>query len=459
MELRIVRATLADTALFNPHEETIVRTALSLARLYKVRQDGREVGVGAFLRPFREEVTRRLRPLLSEGTDPVSRALLMPHLKELKARTIETRQALERRYGSRLSPDAIDREIRHKALVLVLGGGGGTGYVYAGVMGLLEEFGLTPRLLVGTSMGAILSLFRSRANAFDKHELTAIVRELTFKKIFKVISTENRYGVPAALRLFLRGGIGKWFGIDDPTGPGGMTLRDLPIKTMITVSGIRRDKLPHPLEFYERLLKLTTGSLLNPLSMVKNVHVSMTSLIEFFTHPEIMVRLHLGSDEMTSHFDALDAAGFSSALPGVIHYDVLRADPKMHDLLGALFEQHRIARLVDGGLVDNLACRAAWRAVHKGHLGTRNAFILGLNAFSAKLTTPFWLALETLAERNVATNRPYAHLVHDFNRTLSPFEVVPNVERFHKAIELGRAALVPDVPFLTRMLAPLPPLN
>ncbi len=172
-----------------------------------------------------------------------------------------------------------------------------------------------------------------------------------------------------------------------------------------------------------------------------------------------MVKLHLGADDQTAQWDALDAAGFSCALPGVIHYDVLREDPRMHTLIQGLLEEHRVSRLIDGGMVDNLPCKAAWRAVHKGAIGTRNAFILGLNGFATKLSQPMWLPLSRLAELNVRGNRPYAHLVHDFKRTLSPLALVPSLQDLSFALEEGRKQLTPEVPYLTRMLAPLPRLG
>jgi predicted acylesterase/phospholipase RssA len=449
MELALVRAALAHPKLVTAHEEAVLRTALSLARLYKVRQGAREVGVGAYLEPYRAEIERRLKPVLLQPT--VRRELLLPHLRELEERTVNTAHQLARRVADRLSWDAIDHELRHKALVLVLGGGGGTAYPYLGVMSLLDEYGLVPKLLVGTSMGSILGLFRSRLDHYDQEETAAIVRSLSWRKLFRVVSTENRYGVPAALRLFLRSGIGRWFGVDGRGGQG-PSLRELPVKTIIAVSGIRRGKLPHPLEFYERLIAADPRHLLNPLVLPR----WFAAIAEFAARPEIMAKVHLGADDETANFDALDAAGFSSALPGIIHYDVLRDDPKAHRAVGGLLEARGLSRLVDGGLVDNVPSRAAWRAVHTGRLGTRNAFILALNGFSMKLRTPLWLPLERLAEVNVAANRPYAHLQHDFRRTLSPLVIVPSIDQLLEAVEIGRSGLAWDMPLLARLLAPLP---
>jgi predicted acylesterase/phospholipase RssA len=407
------------------------------------------VGVGAYLEPFREEIERRLKPALLAPV--VRRELLLPHLRDLQERTINTAHQLARRMASKLSWDAIDRELRNKALVMVLGGGGGTAYPYLGVMSLLDEYGLRPKLLVGASMGSILSLFRSRLDHYDQDEVVGIVRTLSWRKLFRGVSTENRYGVPAALRLFLRSGIGRWFGVDSRGGEG-PSLKDLPIKTIITVSGIRRGKLPHPLEFYERLIAASPTFLLNPLILPR----WFAALAEFTARPDIMVKVHLGADDETADFDALDAAGFSSALPGIIHYDIFRDDPKAHRMVSGLFEARGISRFVDGGLVDNVPSRAAWRAVHKGQIGTRNAFILALNGFSMKLRTPLWLPLERIAEINVARSRPFAHLQHDFRRTLSPLVIVPTVEQLLEAVQIGREGLAWDMPLIARLLAPLP---
>lgn len=451
LELNLVRAAIADPRLVDAHEEAILRTALSLARLYRVHQDGRDVGVGAFLEPFRHEIERRLGPALDASKGPLRRDQLLPHLRDLKERTTNTLHQLARRFEGRLAWEAIDRELREKALVLVLGGGGGTAYVYLGVMALLDEYGLRPRLLVGTSMGSILSLFRSRMPRYEQEEVVGIVRSLSWRRLFRAVSTENRYGVPAALRLYLRSGIGRYFGVDT-RGLEGPRLKDLPIKTIIAVSGIRKGKLPRPLEFYEKLTALSPKHLLNPLILPR----WLAALAEFTARPDIMTRVHLGADEQTAEFDALDAAGFSSALPGIIHYDVFRDDKRMHALLGDFMASRGLSRFVDGGLVDNVPAKAAWRAVHKGQLGTRNAFILALNGFSMKLSTPLWLGLERLAEVNVAKNRPWAHLVHDFRRTLGPLVIVPTVEELLRVVEWGRSALSRDMQVVARVLAPLP---
>jgi predicted acylesterase/phospholipase RssA len=459
LELGVVRASLEDPELMTPEEEGALRFAISLARLYRVRHQGRDLGVGASLDPFREELTARLAPLFNGTRPPPEREDLAPHLHRLKEEALYARDTLLRRHKDRLPAEAVDHEIRHKSLVLVTGGGGGTAYLYVGAMALLEEYGLKPSLLVGASMGAILALFRARMKTFDSAEVVNIVRQLSWKKLFRAVSLESRYGIPAALRLFLRSGIGRYFDAAPETGHAGLRLRDLEIPTLISIAGIRKGMLPHPLEFYEKLFQRGPKLLLDPRQLSRTVTSAMGALAELFTRPEIMATLHLGLEGDSRDFDAVDAAGFSCGLPGVIHYDVLREDPRMHALLGDLMGSHGVSRFADGGLVDNLPAKAAWRAVHKGKIGTRNAFIFALNGFAPKLSTPLWLPLQRLAAMNVSKNRPYAHWVKDFKKTLSALDVVPSVEQFTQAITWGRTQLAPDMPLLSRMLKPLPPLE
>src|SRR5262245_56348208 len=134
MESSLVRASLQNPNLITPVEEGILRTALSLARVYKVRNEGRDVGVGTLVSPFRDEVTRKLGPALLGKSQP-RRDQLLPLVVGLRESTLQTHRLLIERFVNRFPREALDREIRHKALVVVSGGGGGTGYVYLGALG------------------------------------------------------------------------------------------------------------------------------------------------------------------------------------------------------------------------------------------------------------------------------------------------------------------------------------
>jgi hypothetical protein len=183
------------------------------------------------------------------------------------------------------------------------------------------------------------------------------------------------------------------------------------------------------------------------------------ALIELVQISERFDPVYIGLDEGTREFDAIDAVGFSAALPGAIHYDLEREDDPMHQVLGPLFARRDLFRLCDGCLVENVPVRAAWLAVQKGMIGTRNAFILAMDCFAPKLTTPAWLPMQTIVVAQVQRSAEYAHLYKAFKSPPSPLEVVPSVNATLNLLERGKEELEQDLPFIQRMLKPLAALE
>jgi predicted acylesterase/phospholipase RssA len=324
---------------------------------------------------------------------------------------------------------------------------------YVGAFELLEQYGLAPRLLAGTSMGAVLLLFRARRARWHPEEFGEALRTLSFDRLFRFLQTGSRWGLPAALRLYLRAAIG-----DHLMGPDGhpLTLGQLAVPLLVVVTGIRNGALPRDPSYYEHLLDAEEGA--GGLGARRYAMAILRAVGELMVQRDRLARIYLGDSEETRTFDAIDAVGFSSALPGVVHYDVLREDERMERLLGSLFERHDLFRLVDGGLVDNLPARAAWGAVHRGVIGTRNAFVLALEGFGPKLSQPLWYGLQQLAAQNVARNLPFVHHRRSFQRVLSPLEIVPSPRELARAVRDGKSELHPDMPFVARMCRPFRPV-
>ncbi len=453
-ELALVRAILSSPAWLSEADEAALRYALNLAKVGVVRApDGADVDLAPFLAPFREVVLARAVPPLARAggvdTDEVARLVpqLTAHARAWRARTVDA-------FAGKLPPGALDREICEKALVVVCGGGGGVAWSYLGAFALLDQYGLVPRLLAGTSMGAVLLLFRARRLRWNPDDIAEARRDLSFKTLFRVLHGESRYGLPAAARLYLRAAIGEFL-----KGPDGhpLTLGQLAIPLIVSVTGIRNGALPRDPSYYEHLLDLH-GREPRPNVLSRMMGELFQALGELVVQRDRLARVYLGADDETRAFDAIDAVGFSSALPGVIHYDVVRDDERMHGLLRALLEKHDLFRLVDGGLVDNLPARVAWGTVQRGAVGTRNAFVLALEGFGPKLTQPLWFGLEQLAAQNVARNKPFAHAHRSFQRVLSPLEIVPDDAALQKAIQAGKAELHPDMALVARICRPFPPL-
>jgi predicted acylesterase/phospholipase RssA len=453
-EVALVRSVVGHPHWLAETDEHAIRYALNLARVLEVRApDGRDVDLTDFLAPFRAEVSAVAEPLLLRrgGVDRAAVARLAPHLA---THGRAWREKVAHTFGDRLPLGALDREVCEKALVLVCGGGGGVSYVFLGGFALLEQYGLVPRLLAGSSMGSILLLFRARRIHYLPAEIDDVVRGLSFRTLFRFLQTESRYGLPGAMRLYLRHGIGEFL-----KGPDGhpLTLGQLAIPLVVSVTGVRNGALPHDPSYYEHLLDLH-GRVPRPHVMKRMVSEILSAMVELVSQRDRFARIHLGADAETRAFDAIDAVGFSSALPGVVHYDVLREDDRMHALLGEIFRKHDLFRLMDGGIGDNVPARAAWDVVQRGELGTRNAFVLAFDAFGPKLSQPLWLGLEQLVQQNVARNRPFIHLHKSFQQVLSPLELVPSVSHLRRAVQWGKEELVPDMPLVARLCRPFPAL-
>lgn len=452
LEMDVVRLQVASDRVSAERVALTLRYVLSFARLTLVRNAlGEDVEVTGHLAAHARFVRDTLTPRLS-GT--VALESLEPLLPDLVERTCQVRDELLR--STSLSRDILEEEVTTRPLVVVSGGGGGAGYVYPGAYEAIERVGHIPQLMVGTSIGALLSMFRCRRRRWDLAPLVAASRSLSWGGVFRVLEGENRYGLPATLRLHLQAALGHIF--QHPSGRP-LWLSDLPIPLMVVVSGITVDALQHELKHYEHLMDASIRRS-RPRWMIGGSFKIFRTLSEFVSKRDALVQVVLGRDPGTEDFDVIDAAGFSSAIPSVIHYDVLRDDPRMHRMLDRLFTRTGISRIGEGGLMSNVPARVAWEAVQAGKLGRRNALVVALDCFAPNLRQPGWLALQSLIRwANTEADRKYADLYVRFPRTLSPVNLVPAMPEALKAFKWGRVAMETHTPVLKTALEPLPVLH
>lgn len=450
LERLLVRRTLD---LDDPTTERHVarlRYVMSFARLTTVRgEDGNDVSLMGPLAAHNLIVRDALTPRLTKDSDLAG---LFRVTDELVERTTRGRASVLDHM--RIDRDALEREVTTRKLVVASGGGGGAGYVYPGAYDMLDRDGLEPALMVGTSMGALMSMFRARRQRFDLAALVAAARALTWGNVFRILESESRYGLPATLRLYLRGALGTLFQRDQRA----MRMSDMEVPLYIVATGITVDALKHDLHYYENYIAddMRTSRTMRARSGLK----AMSMLKEFLTNRRALREIVLGRDVGTEDFDVLDAAGFSAAIPGAIHYDVIRDDSRMRHILDTLYANHGITRLGEGGMVSNVPARIGWEAAMTGRLhGHRNAFVLALDCFSPSRSRLAWYPFQRLVyQSNVADDRTYADLYVAFPKTPSPLNLVPTLPDAMQAIRWGRDTMNAHMPYVRAMMAPIPVL-
>jgi predicted acylesterase/phospholipase RssA len=198
-----------------------------------------------------------------------------------------------------------------------------------------------------------------------------------------------------------------------------------------------------------------------PLARLLHVSEMIAGLTRLLSRlvstPGALRAIALGADDLTRDFDAVDAAGFSSALPAVIQYDIPHRESPMHGLLEVLMRREGVDALADGGLVANVPARTAWEMVQSGSVGSRNAFILGLDCFAPLLgRNALFLPLQRIAADNVRRNRAFAHTILTLRRVPGPLAVLPRLRDVERAIRTTREELSRKSPYLQKMLEPIP---
>jgi predicted acylesterase/phospholipase RssA len=451
MERKVVELWLARPDAEARPVYDALRYVISFARLTVVRNAaGADVDLTGPLALHAMQVRERLEERIDKAQGLWSASRDLP---DLLRRTRAQRAAVLEHLP--LDRASLEAEVGTRLLMIASGGGGGAGYVYPGVYEILERHGLVPDGMTGTSIGSLMSMFRARRRRFDPAPLVAAARRLSWTGVFQVLETGNRYGMPATLRLRLRSALGPLFLRPDGAP---MTMADCEIPLAIVATGITVDALKHDLEWYEHLLDddvRRSGVAAGLQGGIKALSV----LREFMARRDALRCLPIGMVAGTEEFDVLDAAGFSSSVPGIIHYDVLRDDPRMHRILDRMYAEHGITRLGEGGLTSNVPARVAWEWAQSGRFGRRNTFVLALDCFAPMTRRLAWYPMQQLVHTaNVTADRAYADLYLPMPRTLSPMNLVPSLKDALTALRWGREAMAPHLPLVQAMVEPIPAL-
>jgi predicted acylesterase/phospholipase RssA len=438
--------------LTKPETDTLLY-ALALAQLRVLHARGRDVVIAEGVAEFRVRLVDALRPLILEHHGDIDYVELRALVPALHDEIVRIEDRILTKHANEFSREDLEGELTQKELVLVLGGGGGSGYVYMGAFVAFEEMGITPSYMVGSSMGSIMAVIRGLSRTFTVDFGLDLIRSLRWRDVFRFMSMESRYGLPATMRLHLYDAMGPHFQREGAA----LRLDQLAIPTEIIVAGIKKGGLPHDISYYEQMLDLSGKS--GPMQILafrRRIGRIYDTLREFLNTPSILHEIVVGRDELTQSFDAIDAMGFSSAIPGVIHYDVAREDMRMHSMIQSVLNRWNLLRLIDGGVVANVPARSAWIGVQEGKIKRRNTFILALDSFAPSFNSNLLFApIQHLVQQNVKRDRPYAHFVKAFPDVLSPLNLVPRYEKVIQATVKGKRAMERDMPFVKKMLEPI----
>ncbi|MCP4501390.1 MAG: patatin-like phospholipase family protein [Deltaproteobacteria bacterium] len=449
-EMQLLDAVCKEPTWLAAHDEAALRWALSLARLSQIptsREDGTEDVFD--LGHASDDYRRRLFDVVEAmfKSDRVNVDTAGVQIPKIRILVRDERRRLLRLFPN-LNPKDLDRATRRRPFALVLGGGGGTSYIFVGALQILEEAGLKPEIVVGSSMGSILGAFRCLDRDFHLKNVSGIIDRLSWRRVFRLFETEARFGLPATLKLYLREVIGHEFEKDGEF----LRMKDLKVPFRVCVGGLSTPQDPGQLDAYAHLLDDAVGK---PAVLRKRT-VAIARTLQDFTQKPVKPVI-IGNDDLTKEFDVLDAIGFSSAVPGAIHYDILRDDPRMVKLTQDLMDREGVFRLVDGGIADNLPAREAWNSVQGGAIRERDPFVLALDGFAPQWNRHLlFLPLMRIAQENGRAGRAMAHLTLTFKKVLSPMTVVPTQEEFRRTVENGRAETAPFVNLVRKMVGPIP---
>jgi predicted acylesterase/phospholipase RssA len=457
LERRLVALGCAEDTPLRRRCEDVLRWALGLARTGPVRTaHGTDLHLDEMLAAYRGWLLDTLSPAVLAPAGPDVRRL-MELEPAVFAQTARARASVLAHFTNELSPERLDDEIGQKHLVLVLGGGGGAGFAHLGAFSLLHDVQWVPSLIVGASMGSLLGLFRAARRDWDPvGTLLSLPRRFDFGSLFVPFRGSARFGFPGAVGLHLRDIARVTFEMLLRTAIPPIEALAIPLE--IVVTGVGRGMQPAISRLGDPERPLATWTGLHVRRKLARVFRTVHTLT---ANPRFLHEIVFGRDRLTRGMSAIDAVGFSCAVPGVFCYDLsLDTDPATVGVVERLFAEHKLWGLTDGGVVNNVPSRVAWESVRSGSITSRNAFIYALDPFAPRFNgNVAFVPLQQIAHRAVVLNQRYADRHTSYASPPSPHKLALGWSRLRQVIEQTRADLEADRLLLEGMRRRLPPFE
>ncbi|QDG50085.1 hypothetical protein FIV42_04840 [Persicimonas caeni] len=456
-ERRFIKVVVDHPGVLHPRHEALFRYALALAQANLFRTpEGHDVSLSEDVDGLRRWMIESIVPLVPEDGD-ADVTTLREIAPVLALRVERTRSQLLERHINDFGPEHLDEELRQKKLVLVLGGGGGAGLVHLGSFSLFKELGVTPELIVGSSMGSVMGLLRALDRSYDPVATAlSLPKTLSYNEIFRPFTGFSRFGFPGAFHMNLLR-VGRQI-FQELLGQPILPFSELPIRLEVVTCGIRRGYEVDDSE-YQQEDGPEPGSL-SPLDITRKLKLFFKAVRQLSKNPRFLSQVVFGRDDVTREFPVIEAVGFSCAVPGLLHFDIFHDDPATIDPLEALFERHNLLRLCDGGVINNVPSQVAWESVQEGSIGRRNVHIAAFDGFApvTRGRNLIWIPIQQIARPAVLANRPYSDYHKTFKNPPNPLQVLVNsYSKLKTIIQSARGELDEDAEYLERSLEQLPP--
>lgn len=459
LERDIMRALVEQPDVVSPAQEATLRWALALGRLTLIRTPkGHDVDLLSMLSPYRQWLIEHLRATIPPGgrIDGARLRLLIP---SLTLRMRAARQMVLNRHVNDFGAEHLDAELRHRKLALVLGGGGGAGLAHIGAFDLLHDIDVVPELIVGSSMGALMGLFRAMERPYSAAAALQVVpASLDLAQLFRPFNGVSRFGLPGAFHMQLIR-VARHI-LENYTGRASIpAFSELPIRLEVVTTGVRTGFASNP-----NIQHQPTGQSarrMNAFSMRRWLMRSLRLAQDLSADPRLLKQVVFNVEEGTEHFNSVEAVGFSCSVPGLFCYDVFHDDPHTINTLEAIVARHSIWRMTDGGVVNNVPSRVAWESAMRGSLGTRNVFVLAIDVFAptnSPLNLPY-TPIQQVARQNVLANRPFSDYTKTLRSPPSPLNLSPTSAQLKRILDRSRAEMDHLVPLLSKAMTPLPPFE
>jgi predicted acylesterase/phospholipase RssA len=435
-EIDFIQKIITMPDWLNYREQSIVRWALSLARISKIKIQKNHFTQTIFIDHATDLYRKKLYNILTQPLNNFSIDKIFNLIKSEEEELLSL-------YQNRLTKNDFYKAIESRPLALVLSGGGGSSYVFAGALDLFAKSGIKPNIIAGASMGAILGAIWAKEGSFDLYYVKKLIETASIKNVIKPTTSISKYTLPATLSLRLR--FPELFNADY-----NLRLNELKIPLIVAVGGLVHieGQKDLTLEEYEDLSR----SVLHGLK-INNDKNFISAISQVLRKP--IKAIYLGSDTESQQIELINALGLTAAIPGVFQYNISKNHTQTLALLKKIMIKENILRFIDGGFIDNLPSEQALICIQENSIAV-DPFVVALDGFTSSLNQNiFYYPMLRFALKTSVGGKKHANLTIHFDQSLSPLNIFPSIKAFEQISDIGRIKAQMHLALIKKLLEPI----